>query len=392
MAMAHGLHPMLSQKADFMANRPRNAMMELAKGYTNVIALGRGDPDLPTPPHIIEGAHQAALNGATHYTPINGIPELRRAIVAKYERQFGLTYNEASEVLVTTGGQEGINVMMMALLNAGDEVLVCNPSYSSYDLAIYLAGGTAVTVPLRPDAGFQLDPADLEAAITPRTKAMVIITPNNPTGTIFPRATLERVAEIAIKHDVLVIFDEIYEQIVFAPNEHFNIATIPGMQERTIILNGFSKLYSMTGWRVGYLLAPARIMKGLEVIKHTYTICTPAPSQWAALAAITGDQTCVTEMLATYSARRQWLIEGLREVGLDVAPHGGSVFIFADIRKSGLSSVEFCTRLLKERQVVTYPGSEFGQVGEGFIRMSLLAPDPKFQEAVGRIQAFVRSL
>lgn len=384
------LHPFLSVKAGWMAQRPRNRMMDLAKQYTDVITLGRGDPDLATPAHIIEGCYQATLKGATHYTPINGIPELRKAIVAKYQKQFGLSYDANTEVLVTAGGQEGINVMMMALVNPGDEVIIPNPSYASYDMAVYLAGGKAVNVPLRPEKGFQLDPADVEAAITEKTKAVVIITPNNPTGTIFPRATLEAIAEIAVRRNVLVVFDEIYEQITFDDHEHVNIATLPGMQERTIILNGFSKLYSMTGWRVGYLLAPANLMKGMEVIKHTYTICTPAPSQWAALAAISGPQECVAEMRQIYTQRRKWLIDGLRAVDLDIAPHGGSVFIFADIRNSGMTSKEFCEGLLADQQVVTYPGSEFGEVGEGFVRMSLLAPNEKFQEAVRRIQSFVR--
>lgn len=386
------LHPFLSEKSLWMANRPRNRMMELAKGYKDVITLGRGDPDLDTPKHIIDASYEAALKGATHYTPINGIPELRAAITDYYKKTFGLDYDQNTEVLVTTGGQEGINVMMMALVNPGDEVIIPNPSYASYDLAVYLAGGKPVNVALRPENGFQLDPKDVEAAITDKTKAIVIITPNNPTGTIFPRETLEEIARIAIERNILVVFDEIYEKIVFDDYEHFNIATIPGMKERTIILNGFSKLYSMTGWRVGYLLAPANIMKGMEVIKHTYTICTPAPSQWAALAAITGPQDCVAEMKETYARRRQWLQDGLREVGLGTAPHGGSIFIFADIRATGLTSVEFCEGLLESQQVVTYPGSEFGEVGEGFVRMSLLAPDDRFQEAVRRIQTFVRSL
>lgn len=390
--MATTLHPSLSGKASFMVTRPRNRMMELAKGYTNVIALGRGDPDLDTPPHIIEACYEATKRGATHYTPIGGVLELRQAIVEKYQRDFGLSYDVNSEVLVTTGGQEGINVMMMALLNPGDEVIIPNPSYGSYDLAVFLAGGKVAQVPLRPEAGFQLNPDDVAAAITEKTKAIVIITPNNPTGTVFPRATLEAVAKIAIERNLLVIFDEIYEKILFDGHQHVNIATLPGMKERTILLNGFSKLYSMTGWRVGYLLAPAPIMRGMEVIKHTYTICTPAPSQWAALAAYTGPQECVAEMLQTYGRRRSWLMEGLRSVGLDVAPHGGSVFIFADIRGTGLSSVEFCEGLLHDQQVVTYPGSEFGAVGEGFMRMSLLAPDPRYREAVDRIVAYVRKV
>jgi aminotransferase len=378
-----------SQRAAYMAARPRNRMLDLAGSYRDVISLGRGDPDLPTPPHIVEAAYRAMLEGETHYTPVLGILPLRQAVADKMRRENGVDFSPDREIMITTGGQEGINAIMLALLDPGDEVILLNPGYGSYELAGFLAGGRMVHVPLHPERGFQLDPADLEAAITPRTKAVVVISPNNPTGTVFPSSTLEAIAAIAQRHDILVIHDEIYEKILFDDATHHSIAGLPNMRERTIVLNGFSKLYSMTGWRVGWVAAAAPLMKGMEVIKHTQTICTPAPSQWAALAAVTGPQDCVAETIATYARRRQWLLDGLREVGLDVAPHGGSVFIFADIRGSGMTSEAFALGLLHEKQVVTYPGSEFGAIGEGFLRLSLLAPDERFREAVSRMMDFV---
>ena len=311
-------------------------MLELARGLPDAISLGRGDPDLPTPRHISEASYRAMLDGQTHYTPTPGIVPLRQAIAEKMLRENHVAFSAEDEILVTTGGQEAICIISLALFNPGDEVIIPNPSYVTYNQAALLAGGTAVQVPLRSEAGFQLDPADVEAAITPRTKAVVVVSPNNPTGTVFPLETLRAVAEIATRHNILVVHDEIYEKILFDGARHHGIADLPGMRERTIVVNGFSKLYSMTGWRVGWIAAAAPLMKGMAAVKYTLDICTPAPSQWAALAAITGPQDCVAETVATYTRRRQWLIQGLREVGLDVAPHHGGIFLFADIRKSGI--------------------------------------------------------
>jgi aminotransferase len=388
--MTNILDGFTSERAAHLAARPRNRMLELARGLPDVISLGRGDPDLPTPRHISEASYRAMMDGQTHYTPTPGILPLRQAIAAKMQRENHVVYSAEDEILVTTGGQEAISIISLALFNPGDEVIIPNPSYVTYNQAAVLAGATAVQVPLRAEVGFQLDPAEVEAAITPRTKAIVVVSPNNPTGTVFPLDTLQRVAAIAARHGVLVVYDEIYEKIVFDGVQHHGIADLPGMRERTIVVNGFSKLYSMTGWRVGWIAAAALLMRGMAAVKYTLDICTPAPSQWAALAAITGPQDCVAETVATYTRRRNWLIQGLRAVGLDIAPHHGGIFLFADIRSSGMTSEEFCLGLLNEKQVVTYPGSDFGAVGEGFVRIALLAPDPRFQEAIARIQEFVR--
>jgi len=388
--MANELSVFSSQRALYMARRPRNKMMDLASEYPDTISLGRGDPDLPTPPHISEAAFRAALNGETHYSHVLGIVPLRRAIAEKMRCDNGVDFDPESEIMVTTGAQEGIHVIMMSLLNPGDEVILPSPGYATYELATFLSQGKVVHVPLHPERGFQIDPAEVESRVTNRTKAIVVISPNNPTGTVYPRSTLEALADIARRRDILIIQDEMYEKILFDDYKHYSIAGFPGMRERTIVVNGFSKLYSMTGWRVGWVAAARPIIKGMQGIKHTYTICAPTPSQWAALAAITGPQDCVAETLAIYRQRRQWLVDGLRAVGLDVAPHGGSIFLFGDIRRTQMASEEFAIALLREKRVVTYPGSEFGELGEGFLRMTLAAPTARFCEAVNRIQEFVR--
>jgi aminotransferase len=382
-------HPSTSARAVFLAERPRNRMFTLASRYPDVIGLGRGDPDLATAPHIIEAAHKAAREGQTHYTPTLGIMPLREALSAKLREENGVQFS-VDEVLVTTGGQEAVNLIMQALLDPGDEVIIPNPSYGTYALAAHLAGGTPVMVPLDRAAGFALDVAEIERRVTPRTKAIAVVSPNNPTGTVQTRAALEGIADIARRHDVLVISDEIYEKILFDGAVHHSIASFADMRDRTIIVNGVSKAYSMTGWRVGWMAAPRPLMVGMQAVKDTWAICTPAPNQWAALAAVTGPQDCVAETLATYTRRRQWLMDGLRTAGLSWAPHGGSMFFFVDIAASGLSSEAFCVGLLEQERVLTYPGSEFGPVGDGFIRMTMLAPDPRFREAVDRFVRFVR--
>jgi aminotransferase len=294
--------------------------------------------------------------------------------------------------MVTTGGQEALNVIMAALLNPGDELILPSPTYTTYAAAAVLAGGVPVSVTQDPDQGFQIDPAALERHVTPRTKAVALVSPNNPTATVQSAAVLEGVADLARRHDLLVISDEIYEKILYDGAVHRSIAGLPGMRERTIIVNGFSKAYAMTGWRVGWVAAPELLMAGLLAVKDTFTICTPAPNQWAALAAVTGPQDCVEEHVSIYTRRRAWLLAGLERAGLRSAPCSGSLFVFADVRSTGLSSEQFCVQLLDRTQVITYPGGDFGPGGEGFVRMSLLAPDPRFREAVDRIARFARDI
>jgi len=382
-------HPLLSERAAFLAQRPRNRMSALAAKYQDVIGLSRGDPDLPTPPHIVEAAYRAARDGQTHYTPTLGIVPLREAISAKLRRENGVDYG-ADEVMITSGGQEAICVVMQSILNPGDEVILPSPTYTSYVLAAQLAGGVPVQVPLNRDQGFQLDLAEVERRITPRTKAIVVVSPNNPTGTVLSREALEGVADMARRHKLLVISDEIYEKILFDGATHHSIASFPEMQPRTIIVNGFSKAYSMTGWRVGWVAAPQAVMKGMQVVKDVHSICTSAPDQHAGLAALTGPQDCLEETLSIYARRRMWLLSGIHAANLPTTPHGGSVFVFADVRGRDLTSEQFCIRLLEEERVTTSPGTDFGANGEGFVRITLLAPDPRFREAVDRLARFAR--
>ena len=282
-------------------------------------------------------------------------------------------------------------VLALALLDPGDEIIMPDPYYFSYEDAIRYAGGRLVTVPTTRSNNFEPDPDDIAAAITPRTKALVLLTPNNPTGAVFSRATLQGIADLAVKRDLLVVSDELYEKLVFDGAQHISLASLPGMGDRTVTINGFSKNYRMTGWRVGYMAGPAPLIAASLEIKHMLTIC--ALSQHAALAALTGPQDSLAEALQIYTERRAAFTRGLDAVGIPYFEPAGTFYVFADISGSGLTSDEFCLRLLREGAVFAYPGTHFGHYGEGFIRISLLAPLTRLMEGLDRIgQFWTRSL
>lgn len=362
----------------------RYALMEMAKGMDDVIALGRGDPDLPTPPHIVAAANQAMRDGLTGETPVKGMPQLRAAIAAHMREVNGLPI-DADNVMVTTGGQEGLFLAVQALIDPGDEILVPDPRYSSYDDAIRRAGGRMVMVPTNREDAFNLEAEAVEAAITPATKALLIVTPSNPTAGIVSEARQRAIAEVCIRHNLIVIVDEIYGKIVYAPYKHFSIGSLPGMAERTITLDAFSKAYAMTGWRCGYVAAPVDVIEAMARIKQVTTGPVATVSQWAGLAAMTGPQDCVSEYLAIYTERRRVLLDGLDQVGFAYGEPRGGLFVWADSSSTGIHAAELSYLLLQEGRVLIFPGTAFGEKWREYVRITMLEPIDTLREAVSRM-------
>ena len=365
----------------------RTRMLALAAGMTNVIALGRGDPDFHTPAHIVAAAKAAIDANHHHYTGPTGLAPLRMAIAADLAAAHGLDYG-ADEIVVTAGAQEGIMLAMLGLCTPGDEVLITSPRFTTYDTAVRLCGGVPVPVPTFEKDDFALDVAEIEARITPRTRMFVLTTPNNPTGAVTPPAVVRAIAELAQRRDLLIVADEIYARMIYAPNEHLSIATLPGMRERTVTLNGFSKTYAMTGWRVGYLAAPGDFVAKMTEPRHTLSINTCTISQYAALAALTGPQEPVQAMLAEYAERRAWLMPALTGAGFSYGHPGGAFYIYTNISSSGLPAPAFCERLLRETGVMVFPGTMFGDPSTDYIRISYLQPLPLIREAMSRMADF----
>ncbi len=365
----------------------RTRMLTLAAGMTNVIALGRGDPDFHTPAHIVAAAKAAIDANHHHYTGPTGLPALRAAIATDLKSAHGLDYS-ADEIVVTAGAQEAVMLTMLGLCTPGDEVLITSPRFTTYDTAVRLCGGVPVPVPTFEKDDFALDVAEIERRITPRTRMFVLTSPNNPTGAVTPPSVIRAIAALALRHDILIVADEIYARMIYAPNEHLSIATLPGMRERTVTLNGFSKTYAMTGWRVGYLAAPGDFVAKVTEPRHTLSINTCTISQYAALAALTGPQEPVQAMLAEYGARRAWLMPALTEAGFTYGHPGGAFYIYTNISSSGLPAPVFCERLLRETGVMVFPGTMFGDTSTDYIRISYLQPLPLIREAIGRIAEF----
>jgi aminotransferase len=355
----------------------------------DVISLGIGEPDFCTPDHIIQAGIRSLQDGDTHYTSNAGRFELRQALAAHLERLHGVRYNPETEVVVTVGVSEALYLSMTALLNPGEEIIIPTPCFVSYQAEAILAGGVPVELPTFVEDGFQVRAKDLEAAITPRTKAILLGYPNNPTGAVATRESLLEVAKIAEEHDLVVISDELYDQLVYDV-AHVCFASLPGMQERTILLGGFSKNYAMTGWRVGYAAGPADIIRGLVRI-HQYTIMSaPTIAQAAALEALTHGHEHVEEMRCEYDRRRKLIVKGLNELGLPTFEPHGAFYAFPDIRATGMSDDVFAQKLLEEEKVACVPGSSFGAGGEGFVRCSYATAYEKIEEALVRMNQFMR--
>ena len=366
-------------------------MADIAEGLPDVIRLGRGDPDLATPAHIVEAGQAALANGATHYTHPLGLPELRRAIAADIRARGGADY-APENIVVTPGGQQAMFVIALGLLNPGDEILVPCPGYNPYGQAAELAEATVVDIRTSMATNFTLTAEMVRAHVTPRSKILVLINPNNPTGTVTPPDEVARICEVAKEHDLIVISDEIYARLTFGNNRVQPVAALPGMQERTITLSGFSKAYAMTGWRIGYFAGPPDLMPALAEINHAFAISTAAVSQHAALAALNGPQDCVEEMRQTYDARRRALCAGLDGLGIPYAEPQGAFYVYADVSSVGLGGTEFCERLLREGQVMVYPGTVYGDYTDDFVRMSLTQSVPRIEEAVRRMGRVVDAI
>lgn len=367
----------------------RTKLLEKAATLDDVILMGRGDPDLPTPKHIIEAAKKAIDNGATHYTHVRGTIELREAIAEKLKRDNNLDYDPENEITVTVGAEEAVFLSLFGILNPGDEVLVPEPRYNSYDEAILMLGGVPKVVKCIPEENFRLTPERLEANISPKTKAISLVNPGNPVGMYDPEQVKE-LCQIAIKHDLIVISDEIYENIIFDDTPHLSVASIPGMRERTITINGPSKSYAMTGWRCGFFAAPAPFCEILTEPAHTISICCPAPTQAAALAAYTGPQDCVKEMREIYKERCNIMATALTEMGFSSIPPRAGFYIFTDVTSLGMTPEEFCMQLLMQAKVLIFPGSLFLDPTGRYVRISLLSPTERIIAAAERMKNFVK--
>jgi aminotransferase len=364
---------------------------DIAAEMEDVISLGVGEPDFVTPWRIREAGIYALEHGYTTYTSNAGLPELRQLICADLEKRYDARYAWDTECLITTGVSEGLDLALRVVLNPGDEVIVPEPCYVAYKPCVAFAGGTPVRVPTRAEDGFAVGPAVVEAAVTPRTKAILIGSPANPTGAVQPRSALEGLVRLAEKHDLYLLSDEIYDRLTY-DGVHTSLGAVPGARERTVVLGGFSKAQAMTGWRVGWICAPQAIAE-LCVRVHQYTmLCAPHVSQLAAVEALKEADGDVEEMVADYDRRRRVFVKGLREIGLDCPEPGGAFYAFPSIRSSGLDSETFAERLLKAESVAVVPGNVFGPSGEGHIRCSYATALPLLEEALVRMNRFVRSL
>ena len=364
-------------------------MADIAETLPDVIKLGRGDPDLDTPAHIVAAGQEALAKGATHYTHPLGIPALRQAIADNILAHGGADY-APDQIVVTPGGQQAMFVIALGLLDPGDEILVPCPGYNPYHQAAELAEATTVHVRTSMATNFCLTAEMVEAAITPKSKILVLINPNNPTGTVTPPDEVRRIAEVARKHDLIVISDEIYARLTYGNHQVQPVAALPGMAERTITLSGMSKAYAMTGWRVGYFAGPPDLIPALAEINHAFAISTAAVSQHAALAALTGPQDCVEEMRQTYDARRRQLLAGLDALGIPYAEPQGAFYVYANVASTGIGATAFCERLLREGRVLMYPGGIYGDYTDDFVRMSLTTH--RIPEAMARMKGVVDAI
>jgi aminotransferase len=357
-----------------------------------LINLGSGTPDFLPPQYVFDAMADSLAAGKIQYTSWRGIPELRNAIAAKLKTENGVEYDPETEILVTSGAQEALMATLMTLLDPGDDALIPSPHYDEYSRDTNILGGTLIPVPTTLETNFTVSAADLEAAITPKTKAMIIVSPNNPTGTIIPESTLRDIAKLAQERDLIVISDEIYEYYVFDGCKHISMASLPGMRERTITINSFSKSFSMTGLRLGYVAAPAGLLNAMLPFHHAMMICAPVTTQYGGLAALTQPRDWFKEVLAEYDQRRHKWMAALDELGLPYARPQGAYYVFIDIRPTGLTSAEFVRRAREKARLVFQPGTIGGGAGEGFIRGALTKASPEFDEGLERFKTFIRGL
>ena len=357
----------------------------------DAISLGVGEPDFDTPWHIRDEGIYSLEKGRTHYTSNAGLKELKTEIDRFLTRRYGVSYDPNKEIMVTVGGSEAIDIAMRAMLDPGDEVLIPQPSYVSYVPCAVLANGTPVIIELKEEDEFRLTPEELEAAITPKTKLLVLPFPNNPTGGVMEKSDLEKIAKIIIEHDLFVLSDEIYSELTYLEN-HVTIASLPGMKERTIVINGFSKSHAMTGWRLGYACGPEPIIKQMLKIHQYAIMCAPTTSQYAAVEALRNGDEDVTGMREEYDGRRRYLLHRFEEMGLTCFEPFGAFYAFPCIKEFGMTSEEFATELLKQQKLAVVPGTAFGACGEGYLRISYAYSLDNLKKAMDRMEAFITEL
>ena len=379
----------LSQRVRSVKPSGIRKFFDIINTMPNVISLGVGEPDFVTPEHIRQAGIRSIELGHTRYTSNYGMLELREEIAAMLQRRYGIEYNPANQILVTVGVSEGVDLVMRALIDPGDEVISPDPGYVAYEADIIFAGGVPVPVSTYARDNFAVQAKEIAAAITPRTKMILIGNPNNPTGAVVPRAELEEIARLAVEHDLIVAIDEVYSRLVYGV-EHVSIASFPGMQERTVLLDGFSKAYAMTGWRVGYVAAPVHILEAMLKIHQYAIMCAGTAPQEAALQALRHGEEDVLRMHDEYERRGRMFVEGLNRLGLQACEPRGAFYAFPSIASTGMSDEEFAEKLLFEEEVAVVPGSSFGAAGQGYVRAAYCTAYHQLEEALVRIERFLK--
>lgn len=365
---------------------------DIANEMEHVISLSIGEPDFKTPWHIRQAGIESLDKGKTWYTPNAGLSLLREEICRYFSRRFHVDYDSDSECIVTVGGSEAIDICLRSLIEKGDEVLIPQPSFVCYEPLTQMADGIPVIIETKAENSFRLTAGELEAHITPKTKLLVLPFPNNPTGGVMRRKDLEEIAEVIIKHNLFVLSDEIYAELTYGDEPHVSIADIEGMRERTLVVSGFSKSYAMTGWRLGYALGPAEVISQLYKLHQFAIMCAPTTAQYAAIEALKNGDGDIESMRAQYDMRRRLMVGGFQQMGLSCFEPHGAFYVFPCIKSTGLSSEEFCLRLIETKHVAVVPGTAFGKCGEGFVRVSYSYSLTHISEALGRIGEFLQEI
>ncbi len=365
---------------------------DIANEMEDVISLSVGEPDFHTPWHIREAGIESLEKGRTRYTPNRGFSQLRQEVSSFLTRHYGVEYEPDTQVLITVGGSEAIDLCVRSLVTPGDEVLIPEPSFVCYVPITQMAGGVPVTIETGPENGFKLTAEQLEAHITPRTKLLIMPYPNNPTGAVMGREELEEIAAVVEKHNLLVLSDEIYAALTYTDEGHVTFSSLPGMKERTVIVNGFSKAHSMTGWRLGYAAGPREIISPMVKLHQFAIMSAPTTSQYAAIEALKNGDDDMAYMRGQYDMRRRLIVDGLNEIGLKCFEPKGAFYVFPSVKSTGLTSADFCERLIYEKHVAVVPGDAFGPCGQGFVRISYCYSVKHITEALSRMGDFIREL
>ncbi|MGN0453271.1 MAG: aminotransferase class I/II-fold pyridoxal phosphate-dependent enzyme [Ruminococcus sp.] len=364
---------------------------DIVNEMDNVISLSIGEPDFKTPWHVRKAGIDSLYTGRTWYSPNRGFEKLRAEIASFVKRKYDLTYDPKSEIVVTVGGSEALDIAIRSIVNPGDEVLVHQPSFVCYEPLTMMSGAIPVAIPTKEENDFRLTPQELEAAITEKSKLLILSYPNNPTGAVMRKSDLEALREVILKHDLLVISDEIYSELTYN-GSHISIASLPDMAERTIVINGFSKAFAMTGWRLGYAMGPAPVIEMMTKLHQYCIMSSPTVAQYAAIEALKNGDDDITEMRDEYEMRRRLVVGKFNDMGLKCFEPNGAFYCFPCIKSTGLSSEEFCTRLLKSKRVAIVPGNAFGDCGEGYVRVSYSYSLTHLNEALKRIEEFIKEL